>query len=354
MRIRRIIHLFWRAPAMPHCVFSHCLIMCVLFLLIAGLALSENPIPPAMHFTDSTFVTAFAKDPDVVRFDGRYLMYYSTFDAERRLVIGIAQSLDLTRWEVAGHVMPEGEAEQKGLGAPAAIVLRGQVHLFYQSYGNREKDAICHAFSSDGIHFERNPSNPIFRPTGDWTIGRAIDADVIPFGDVLLLYFATRDPSFKTQMIGVAAAPLDSDYGRDKWEQRANYSILQPELPWEKQCIEAPSLIARKGKLFMFYAGAYNTEPQQIGVAESADGIHWQRLSSKPLLPNGPAGSWNAHESGHPGVFTDDDGKQYLFYQGTNDKGKTWYLSHVRLEWDEQDRPYLVRTEDAKAFRLEE
>jgi long-subunit acyl-CoA synthetase (AMP-forming) len=58
----------------------------------------------------------------------------------------------------------------------------------------------------------------------------------------------------------------------------------------------------------MFYAGGYNNEPQQIGCAVSTDGIRWKRLSKKPFLPNGAPGSWNASESGHPGVFVDKDG----------------------------------------------
>ena len=30
-------------------------------------------------------------------------------------------------------------------------MLNDQIHLFYQTYGNWEKDAICHAWSQDGI-----------------------------------------------------------------------------------------------------------------------------------------------------------------------------------------------------------
>ena len=84
----------------------------------------------------------------------------------------------------------------------------------------------------------------------------------------------------------------------------------------------------------MFYAGAYNNAPQQIGVAISADAVHWKRLSDKPFLPVGAPGTWNGSESGHPGVFTDDDGQAYLFYQGNRDKGTTWYLSCARIRWN--------------------
>ena len=69
------------------------------------------------------------------------------------------------------------------------------------AYGNGTDDAICHAWSNDGLHFERNPTNPIFHPTGDWNLGRAIDSDVIEHEGKLFLYCATRDPSGKIQML---------------------------------------------------------------------------------------------------------------------------------------------------------
>jgi predicted GH43/DUF377 family glycosyl hydrolase len=205
--------------------------------------------------------------------------------------------------------------------------------------------------SDDGIHFVRNDTNPIFRPAGAWNCGRAIDADVIAHENRLLLYCATRDPTMKVQMLVVAAAPLNSSYSRHCWKQVCVESILKPELPWEKRCIEAPSVCKHKGRLYMFYAGAYNNEPQQVGCAVSDDGIRWQRLSKSPLLPNGLEGEWNSSESGHPGVFEDDDGQQYLFFQGNNDNGATWYLSKMKIAWD-GGQPYLIRPKDRKVFRL--
>ena len=92
----------------------------------------------------------------------------------------------------------------------------------------------------------------------------------------------------------------------------------------------------------MFYAGAYNNFPQQIGVAKSSDGVHWTKLSDKPFLSNGAPGEWNSSESGHPNLFTDNDGRTYLFYQGNKDKGKTWFLSMVEVKWNDKG-PYLAR-----------
>jgi beta-xylosidase len=143
------------------------------------------------------------------------------------------------------------------------------------------------------------------------------------------------------QMLVAAAAPLNSDFSRATWTQLGDGPVLKPELPWETRCIEAPSVLRRGDTLYLFYGGGYNNDPQQIGCATSRDGVHWTRIFQEPLLPNGKPGEWNSSESGHPGVFVDDDGQTYLFYQGNNDRGRTWFLSWVKLGWQD-GRPFIL------------
>ena len=312
------------------------LILSILFLFCLSLPAQER-----MMFGDTTRVgVPYAKDPHVVRHGDRYLMYYSIPPTEWKGMegwnIGIAESQDLIRWNRVGEIQPQpGLAyEQKGLCAPAALVRNGQVHLFYQTYGNAERDAICHAVSTDGIHFERDPSNPVFHPEpAAWTCGRAIDAEVAYFKGKYYLYFATRDPQFRIQKLGVAVADGDTDFSRSSWRLGYEESILFPGLAWEGECIEGASICIRKGKMYLFYAGAYNNAPQQIGCAVSRDGIHFERLSHLPFKPNGKPGTWNSSESGHPHLFTDHDGRTYLFYQGNPDHGRTWQISQEEVYW---------------------
>lgn len=326
----------------------------VLAALWGAGASDAGPERPRVYFSDYTSGQPRAKDPAVVRFAGKYWLYYShlSYPGKKWLSIGIATSDNLLDWERVGELTKEGEAEANGFGAPGAMVRDGKIHLFYQSYGNGPRDAICHAWSEDGIHFTRNPTNPIFRPTGDWTSGRAIDADVIEHEGRLLLYWATRDPDMKIQSQGVAAAPIDSDYSAEHWVQlNMDAPILAPRAPtpldppdfdlaWEGECIEAAAMCRHNGRLYMFYGGNYNCRPQQIGVAVSDDGVNFRRLSDRPFLANGKPGEWNESESGHPFVFTDDDGRHYLFYQGSSDGGKTWFLSMRPIFWD-GDTPRL-------------
>lgn len=291
---------------------------------------SRAQLRPEMYYSDSG-VTArpVAKDPKVVYFKGKYLMYYSVPGRDNKnWSIGIAESNDLIHWKKAGSLEPGADYEKNGLCAPGALVKDGKVNLFYQTYGNGKNDAICHAVSEDGIHFTRNSTNPVFRPSGSWTCGRAIDAEVVAFKNRYFLYFATRDPGYKIQMQGVAAtATMNTNFNRSEWTQLTDSAILKPALPWEKNCIEAASCVQQGKYLYMFYAGGYNNEPQQIGIARSADGIRWQRLSDQPFLPNGAPGSWNESESGHPDIFKAANRRYYLFFQGNNDKGRSWYLS---------------------------
>jgi len=304
--------------------------------------------PGFMVFGDTSRTgLPFSKDPHVVRFNGRYLMYYSIqpYKDKSNPVqgwgIGIAESRDLINWKKIGEITPAADYENKGLCAPCARVIDGKVHLFYQTYDTGRNDAICHAVSTDGISFTRDRTNPVFHPEGPWTCGRAIDAEVIKFKGNYYLYYATRDPGYKIQMQGVAMSPGTSDFSRSSWKNLSvDAPMLKPELTWEKDCIEGASVIERKGKLYMFYAGAYNNAPQQVGVAVSNDGVSWKRLSDEPFLANGKLGEWNSSESGHPHIFSDDNGRTWLFFQGNNDNGKTWYLSNIEVFWNDSG-PYL-------------
>lgn len=61
-------------------------------------------------------------------------------------------------------------------------------------------------------------------------------------------------------------------------------------------------------------------------------GIHWRRLFDTPFLANGPPNSWNASESGHPGIL-EDGGRTFLFFQGDGDKGRTWTIAMTEIGW---------------------
>ena len=82
----------------------------------------------------------FAKDPSVVKFKGKYWMYYSvpTHDGNNGWRIGIASSTDMLKWNKEAQMTSEHPSEAKGFCAPAAIVLGENIF----SYSTSTKRAI--------------------------------------------------------------------------------------------------------------------------------------------------------------------------------------------------------------------
>ena len=124
---------------------------------------SAFSLAQTMMFGDTSRLgRPFSKDPHVITFKGKYLMYYSIPPKENSTEvagwgIGVAESRNLNKWERVGEITPAAPYEAKGLCAPCALVREDTVHLFYQTYGNGKKDAVCHAWSVDGINFVRIP-----------------------------------------------------------------------------------------------------------------------------------------------------------------------------------------------------
>ncbi|MCB6609108.1 glycoside hydrolase family 32 protein [[Clostridium] symbiosum] len=88
-------------------------------------------------------------------------------------------SKDLVHWEEVGTALYPGEGEEPdacGVWTGAAVYGEGKFHIFYTGYNYNVhfEQTICHAVSDDGIHFEKDPKNPIIIPNeeeyevGDW------------------------------------------------------------------------------------------------------------------------------------------------------------------------------------------
>ena len=87
----------------------------VLLLTCLFFSLLGKPQQPRMMYEDtSRRGVPFSKDPHVVNFQGRYLMYYTLpprLDVSGSGAnIGIASSKDLVNWSKVGEITPEKNA----------------------------------------------------------------------------------------------------------------------------------------------------------------------------------------------------------------------------------------------------
>jgi len=113
--------------------------VCLILIPSEGLLqaqMKEGITKPEMMFGDvSRTGSPFSKDPHVIYFGGRYLMYYSIppYSDKSNPVqgwgIGIAESIDLVNWKKTGEISPSAAYESKGLCAPCALVIHGEVNF---------------------------------------------------------------------------------------------------------------------------------------------------------------------------------------------------------------------------------
>eukprot|EP01031_Cornospumella_fuschlensis_P017262 gene17262-21103_t len=83
----------------------------IAFAVLPALATASTAAVSPIVFEDtSRFGQPFTKDPSVIKFGGRYLMYYSIpavpKSPDKLWSVGIAESRDLQTWRKVGEMLP--------------------------------------------------------------------------------------------------------------------------------------------------------------------------------------------------------------------------------------------------------
>lgn len=110
---------------------------------------------------------------------------------------------------------------------------------------------------------------------------------------------------------------------------------------WDRAGVGAPAVLAEAGGFRMWYAST--GQPQQIGLAHSADGVFWHAQGDQPALQPGPDGAWDAAGVADPTVIHDASGYK-LYYSGYD--GRTWRIglatSPDGVTWMKTGAPVLA------------
>lgn len=165
-------------------------------------------LPWERPFDAGGFEVGGVLEPAVIYDGGRWRMWYVGFghDPERPddpayARIGYAESADGVTWAKRPDPVLVGEDEFEALGVSDPNVVadpRGGYHLFYVGIGMDERLRMGHAYSEDGLTWERNPANPIIAGVdGEFDAGlvggpSALFVD----GRLELFYMATTKPDF--------------------------------------------------------------------------------------------------------------------------------------------------------------
>jgi len=100
------------------------------------------------------------------------------------------------------------------------------------------------------------------------------------------------------------------------WRKEAR-PVLEPGpyMSWDEQAVADPYVIRIGSEFYMYYLGQDRAVQQRLGVARSADGIHWQKLRTNPVLEVGAPGSFDENGLGEPAVWQ-ARGYYWMLYTG--------------------------------------
>ncbi|MBK7260149.1 MAG: family 43 glycosylhydrolase [Ignavibacteriae bacterium] len=173
------------------------------------------------------------------------------------------------------------------------------------------KPQVGLAWSDDLLHWEKDPRNPIFGPSG--IPGSSDEAGTPgPFvieaqGKYFLFYFGTTRKGYEK---GTKAMNVATSTDLVTWKRYEGNPIISPSgTGWRKDAIWHPNVIRHDSTYYLFFNASgvvKGHEEEYIGYAVSTDLLHWDvRDAESPLLVGSmKPGAWDASgRTGDPSVF---------------------------------------------------
>lgn len=259
---------------------------------------------PGMNIVDHSFIE---KDGRLHVFYNRLPTGYAWWD-RGVLTLGHAVTDDLVHWEILPPALTTGPGacEDYQVWSPAVIRWGGRYLMYYTGCNRAVAQSGCLAQSEDLEHWRKYPGNPVLTPgpwyssysAGHWSNCR--DSMVYAEDGLLYHYYCTsRDlPQGGTgDAVGVAVS-------RDgiRWEDRGCLPIAnctaQPESPF---------VFKRDGRYYMLYTSCGGDGPF-IAWLTSGDPVHGWTANGRVLLARGENASMCASEA------FEFHGRTYLSY----------------------------------------
>ncbi|MEQ8423087.1 MAG: family 43 glycosylhydrolase [Cyclobacteriaceae bacterium] len=159
-------------------------------------------------------------------------------------------------------------------------------------------------------------------------------------------YFLYMDVLDNDQNLGIGLATAPALTG--PWKVHPSLVLKPDENTWDAHALVGGDVIEQNGKFIMYYMGmmtAIKNGETAIGVAESADGIKWEKRE-KPVITKSAAG-FDKCKIGVPKIIHDGEGYT-LIYRSDNCDG-SWggdsaygiAKSEDGISWQKQSTPVL-------------
>jgi predicted GH43/DUF377 family glycosyl hydrolase len=252
-------------------------------------------------------------DVCVLKDDGVYLMYFSWRPKKSVALVTSADGIHWPEPEIVLAPNPHTDWESD-INRPVVLKRDRGWHMWYtaQAHGHSR---IGYATSDDGRHWTRRSDQPVLAPREPWEKVAVMCPHVL-FDEQSKLYrmWYSAGDQYEPDAIGYATSPDGL-----RWNRNSDNPIFKadPNLPWERHKVTACQVVPHDGWFYMFYIGFADENHARIGLARSRGGVTaWQRLPANPIILPTPGG-WDADACYKPfALFDEKTDRWRLWYNG--------------------------------------
>ena len=262
--------------------------------------------------------------------------------------LGAAQvTIEASRLSNEPVLAPGPAWSSTGLFNPAAVELHGKTVLLFRATDAEMISRIGYADSGDGLHFTIR-EQPVLTPEAPYEVGGGVEDPRLVHieGTYYLTYTGYNGKD--------AQLCLATSKDLIHWERRG---VILPAYKgtWNTKWTKSGAILPQKVKdrWWMYYLGtrtdADGQERDYMGLASSADLLHWSDASDAPVLSRRPGAFDSRVMKPGPAPMMTSAGI-LLLYNGANDSlvyGPGWAL------FDSQDPSKLIARAE-KPFLLPE
>ena len=244
---------------------------------------------------------------------------------------------------------PSPQIENSYINPGAVLFHEGKFHMFFNSFTAWPGLVLVgYMTSEDGYQWEMVQDEPVFT------------TDQIPFGDgnadvssVVVLEDGTWVLYFHTVGGGeIGLATSDSPLG--PWAVNPEPILMPgPQGAWDRRGLGWPS-VGHDGNAYFMYYGAQD-RVFSIGLATSADGLHWEKYNdpatteekyeeSDPVLVNET--NWESVKVDRPRVAFSPDGYVMIYQGGVRVENRGLAVSQDGIHWEKYPENPLFTSHD--------
>jgi predicted GH43/DUF377 family glycosyl hydrolase len=248
---------------------------------------------------------------------------------------------------------PADAYDGKYMNPGAVIFHEGRFHMLRNNFTRWPGVvSVDYLVSEDGVDWEFGADEPVVFtsdqvPYISGTSGADISSVYIEADGTWVAYFHTVHTSQPAQ-IGRATAPGPAG----PWAVDPEPVLVGGDGgAWDWRGVYWPNVVQTEDGLFMFYGGKISSSISAIGLASSADGIHWAKYDdpstteaphaeSDPVLA--ASGEWEPNSVDRPRVQVTPDGWVMIF-QGTRVTDRGLAFSQDGIAWQQYaENPFLT------------